>query len=145
MMHRHLTLLKITTISIFSLSFLFNYTIGWRDKQILSPAFGHTGRRTVSTAWWDCSRKAFVFGNYFADGTQSGYPGKITSRHKNSCTWRFIGNMMNRDRFCHILRFMHFYDNTKDPNKTPQLWPTVETRNYISLIYMLHIRAQLNI
>jgi hypothetical protein len=77
MKHRHLTLLKITPVSIFLLSFFLNYTIGRRDKQILSPALGHMGRRTVSTAWWDCSRKAFVSGNYFANGAQSGYFGRL--------------------------------------------------------------------
>jgi hypothetical protein len=48
-----------------------NYTTVGRDKQILSPVLGHTGRWTVPNAWHDCSGYVLVFGNYYADGARS--------------------------------------------------------------------------
>jgi len=68
---------QLALLLFFNYIYIYIYTTGWRDKQILSPALWHTGWRMISTAWWDCSRKAFVFGNYFADGAQSGDLGRL--------------------------------------------------------------------
>jgi hypothetical protein len=34
----------------------------------------------------------------------------------------FYGTMMNRDRYLHILRYLHFTDNNNEPDRTDKLW-----------------------
>jgi hypothetical protein len=60
----------------------------------------------------------------------------------------FYGNTMKRDRFLHILRFLHFSDNKNEPYKTDEnhdrLWK-MRTIFDSSMAHMLNITAQLNI
>ena len=70
--NRNLTLLKTVPSLAFSCSCVWNETaFGGRDQQILSSLVGRIGQRTVPTAWCDCSRNIFAFGNYYAAGAWS--------------------------------------------------------------------------
>ena len=62
----------------------------------------------------------FVFGNYCADKAQSEGHNEDYLLTLEQYFMAFYGNIMTRDRFYHILRFLHFSDNKNEPNKTDE-------------------------
>jgi hypothetical protein len=65
----------------------------------------------LPTAWCDHMGNVLISIYYYADGSRP-------KTHTRTVFTTFNGNTMKRDRFFHILKFLHFNDNKNEPHMT---------------------------
>jgi len=122
-------------------------TTQWTDSTKCWPAVPLVHRfKGNASGLQDCSRNVCVFVNYCVHGEQwEGYFESLLVDTRTAVHNPY-GNVMKCDIFFHVLRFLFFCDNQKDPDKTGDTCDQLQKmRTILDKLNMLNIAVQLSI